>query len=268
MKYFIVSDIHGHYKELKQALVDAHFNPYKERHTLIVLGDMFDRGGESRKVYKFIKNLCDKGYAYVVRGNHEKFLIDYLDGTSVNPFNYLNNGTKETFDDFLRSTSAFEFWCIEHEEVPTFGAFARWLKEAREQINKDYPELLSWLKSLPRYWENDKYIGVHGGIDTKAADWHKPHCVRYNLTDWDALEFDDGSFFSKAILNTDKTVIIGHFGTGHLRSMYGLGDKDDFSILRRDDGRVIAIDGCVAKTKNVNVLTVSDNEDDFGEDTI
>ena len=97
MKYFIVSDIHGHYKELKQALVKAHFNPYEERHRLIVLGDMFDRSEESRAVYKFIKNLCDKGYAYVVRRNHEKFLIDYLDGTSINPFNYLNNGTKEKF---------------------------------------------------------------------------------------------------------------------------------------------------------------------------
>ena len=44
MKYFIVSDIHSFYVELKSALDKAGFNKRNKDHTLIVCGDIFDRG--------------------------------------------------------------------------------------------------------------------------------------------------------------------------------------------------------------------------------
>ena len=101
---------------------------------------------------------------------------------------------------------------------------------------------------------------VHGAIDTKVPDWHHPHCYRYNLTDWDALDFNDGSFFGEPITNTDKTVVIGHFGTRTLREMYNYpiekGHEDD--ILIRDDGKIIAIDATTAASNKVNILVLED----------
>ena len=80
--------------------------------------------------------------------------------------------------------------------------------------------------------------------------------------DLDALLWDDGSFFGKNIFNTKKIVVIGHFGTDHLRNKYGLknDDKEDFSILKRDDGKVIAIDATTAYSKKVNVLVIESEE--------
>ena len=142
--------------------------------------------------------------------------------------------------------------------------YARWVDICRKEIVDEYPELLPWLKSLPRYFESKNYIGVHGAIDTKVPDWHKPHCYRYNLIDWDALDFDDGSFFGSEIRNTDKTIIIGHFGTEHLRKMYDYSPNrnmlGEYDILKRKDGKVIAIDGTVVLSKKINVLVVEDEE--------
>ena len=186
-------------------------------------GDAFDRGDSSLAVYEYLKRLSDEGKAIVLKGNHTGFFTGYLDGSIISPFNYMNNGTNETMADFLHQTAPFESWCLLGKDisVPTIGDFANWLSYARQEINEEYPELLEWLKTRPYYYETENYIFTHGAIDTEAKDWHEPHCERYHFTDWEALMWDDGSFFGKELKNTDKTVVIGHFGTHHLRDKYG-----------------------------------------------
>ena len=261
-KIFFISDIHGCYQEMIDALKKAQFDEDNKEHLLVVLGDMFDRKYASLAVYKYLKKLVDKGSAIVTMGNHEKFFIDFLEG-SYSPFNYLHNGLNETIADFWHRTAPFESWCmIEGQCEMNQENYARWVDICRKEIMDEYPELLPWLKSLPRYFESKNYIGVHGAIDTKVSDWHNPHCYRGNLIDWDALDFNDGSFFGEQIINTDKTVIIGHFGTKQLREMYpNLTTKDDkepYDILIRDDDKIIAIDSTVVLSKKINVLVLED----------
>ena len=213
-------------------------------------------------MYEYLHRLSIENKAIVLPGNHTKFFIDFLEG-SYNPFNYLHNGLRETIADFWHRTSPFESWCLlEGQCDMTQENYAKWVDICRKEIMDEHPDLLHWLKSLPRYFETKHYIGVHGAIDTKVVDWHNPHCYRYNLIDWDALDFDDGYFFGSQINNTNKTVIIGHFGTDHLRNKYGLknDDKEDFSILKRKDNRVIAIDATTAYSKKVNVLVIESEE--------
>ena len=66
----------------------------------------------------------------------------------------------------------------------------------------------------------------------------------------------------KEITNTDKKVVIGHFGTEQLRKMYPeitKNDKgNDYDILTRDDGKVIALDATTVLSKKVNVLVIED----------
>lgn len=259
-KLFICSDIHGYYKEMKRALDEAGYDENNNNHLLIIAGDLFDRGTDSLAVYEYLKGLVDKGKAIVLRGNHEKFFIDFLQG-SVSPFNYLHNGTNETIADFWHRTAPFESWCaLEGNCELTQESYVKWVDICVADIKEEYPELLDWLKSLPRYYETKNYIITHGAIDTKVDDWHNPHCFRYDLIDWDALDFNDGSFFGEPIKNTDKTVVIGHFGTRFLREKYGYpldeGKEDD--ILIRDDGKVIAIDTTTVLTHKINVLVVED----------
>lgn len=259
-KIFVCSDTHGFYNEMIKALNDAGYDENNSSHLLIVLGDLFDRGSESLAIYEYLKRLYDENKAIILIGNHRRFLTEYLDGTSLSPFNYMYNGTDETLAEFLHETKPFETWCLFNNiESPTIGDFGRWIEIARNQINEEYPELLPWLKSLPYYYESQNYIFTHGAIDTEVEDWHKPHCFKGHLVDWEALAFDDGTFFGKHITNTDKTVVIGHFGTEHLRRLYNIEDgKDKNDILVREDCKVIAIDATTCVSHKVNVLVIED----------
>lgn len=252
-KVFVISDIHGFYTELRDCLDKAGYDENNDNHVLVVLGDLFDRGRESTLVYEYLKRLSDEGKAMVLKGNHDQMFIDYLDGTRVTPFNYIYNGTDETFADFLHETAPFESWSLLTNNEATWKSFAMWLEIARKEINQEYPELLKWLKSRPYYCETENYIMTHGAIDTEAEDWHEPNVP------WKKLIWDNGSFFGKKITNTNKTVVIGHFGSSHLRELYGLDfDKDPCEILKRDDGRIIAIDGTTILTHKINVLVIED----------
>jgi len=254
---YTVSDLHGHYGIFKRDLKEAGYDENNENHLLVVCGDIFDRGRENLEVYEYLKHLTDVGKAVVIAGNHNLFITQYLDGTNVSPFNYMRNGTNETLADFLHQTAPFETWCLLNNiEEPTYGNFATWIEIARNEINLEYPELLPWLKSLPRYYETDNHIFAHASIDLDVEDWHYPHCERHGLLDWDALDFDDGNFIKKHN-HTGKTIIVGHFSVAHLRQMHSLGDYDDYSILKTDDNKVF-IDGCAVLSKKINVFKTKD----------
>lgn len=259
MKLFVVSDIHGYFLPLQAALNDAGFNEDDKDQLLISLGDQFDRGPDALKIYYYLKELEEKGKAIIIKGNHECMLENYLDGTVFSPFNYIHNGTNETLGDFLHETKPFETWCIfDNIESPTYADFAEWIKIARNEVNKEYPELLTWLRNLPFYYETKNYIFTHGAIDTTAENWRESQ-------DWKHLIWDSGEFFEKDIDKIGKTVVIGHYGTDDLREMYNLQQgKKPYDILKRNDGKVIAIDTCTALTKRVNVLVLEDEllEDD------
>lgn len=269
-KIFAVSDIHGHYTETIQCLKDAGWDEANPDHLLIVCGDMFDRGEENVQIFEWLYKLTNDGKAIVIRGNHDSMLIDFLEWSN-DPFNYCNNGTCTTIDDFLGRTRSFESYCLIDKQCEmTIGAFADFARESRKEINDNYPDLLSWLKALPWYYETKNYIFSHGAIDTQAINWREPHYSIYNKVDWDALTWDDGSFLGKRMYNTDgKAVVVGHFHTYHLRHLYGYSDVKnpsssdaDHSILEVNDetlGHKIFIDGCTPLTKKVNVLVIEDN---------
>ena len=264
-KIFAVSDIHGDYEALIKGLEEAGFDKNNPDHLLVSLGDAFDRGGCSLAVYEYLRKLSDKGKAIVLKGNHTSLFTGYLDGTSISPFNYYNNGVDETMADFLHETTPFETYCLFNNiDMPTYGDFGEWISKTREEINEEFPDLLEWLNTRPYYFETKNYIFTHGAIDTKVKDWHEPKCERYSLAGWNALMWDEGSFFGEDITNTDKTVVIGHFGTAILRKKYpdliknDIGDEDD--VLIRDDGRVIALDATTCISKKVNVLVIDSEE--------
>lgn len=266
-KLFAISDIHGYYKEMIECLNKSGYDENNDNHLLIVVGDIFDRGTESLSIYKYLKKLTDENKAIVTRGNHDTMLTDYLSGKSVSPFNYIHNGTNETLAEFLHQTAPFETWCIfRNNNNPCYEDFVEFITSARKEINGEYPELLEWLSNLPFYYETKNYIFTHGGIDVTVKDWHKPRYYpinTYKYIKWDALTWDDGSFFGKEITNTDKKVVIGHFGTEQLRKMYpNLTTKDngnEYDILYRDDGRIIALDTTTILSKKINVLVIEDD---------
>lgn len=249
---YAVSDLHGHYDILKRNLKEAGYDENNENHLLVVCGDCFDRGFGNLEIYKYLKRLTDEGKAIVVKGNHDTMFQNYLDGTSISHFNWMYNGTDKTLDDFLGRTRAFESWCMLDKQCEmTYGAFAEWIEEARKEINEEYPELLSWLKSLPYYYETSNYIFTHGMINGTCEDWRNPP------DGWERLTWAKPEDFFEPILNTEKKSCVGHINCGLLRSIIGE-EEDDNSIFTRPDGKVIGLDTCTVLTKKVNVLVLED----------
>ena len=57
LKIFAVSDIHGCATALETALNEVGFDPKNPCHLLIVLGDLFDRGTENRRVLEYLSGI-------------------------------------------------------------------------------------------------------------------------------------------------------------------------------------------------------------------
>ena len=94
---FVVSDIHGHYTLLKNALDKAGFDKEDPNHLLVCCGDYFDRGSENVEVLKFFERLK---HCVLLRGNHEDMLLKLLYTGKVLPHHYIN-GTMQTMTDFF-----------------------------------------------------------------------------------------------------------------------------------------------------------------------
>ena len=91
-KLFVVSDVHGHYTLLKEALDRAGYDKDNKDHLLICCGDYFDRGDENIEVLKFFERVKNK---VLLRGNHEDMLLKLLQTGKLLPHHYIN-GTIST----------------------------------------------------------------------------------------------------------------------------------------------------------------------------
>lgn len=88
MSTYIIGDIHGCYNELRQLLKKIKFN--KNNDTVIFSGDLINRGGNSLKVLKFIKDL--ESSSIIILGNHELYLLSL--SYNILPVDYNNNDLK------------------------------------------------------------------------------------------------------------------------------------------------------------------------------
>jgi serine/threonine protein phosphatase 1 len=256
-KFFVVSDIHSFYTPLRRALDKKGFDPNNENHWLIVCGDCFDRGSESEELLHYLMSLNRK---IIVKGNHDILLEDCCKRGFAYSNDY-SNGTMRTIQDIGDMGCGYSFdECCD----------ITWNKLAR------YREL------LVNYFETKNYIFVHSWIPCSIEE--KPHPAdkwipltrevwNPNWRDSNDFEWEDamwGNPFLKAeygLNQTGKTIVFGHFHTSYARSRYEdkteWGEDADFSIYYGD--RYIAIDGCTAYSRKVNVLVI---EDEFLEDKI
>jgi serine/threonine protein phosphatase 1 len=72
MRAFVMGDIHGSFKALKQCLERSQFDYQKDR--LIVLGDIVDRHDE---VYECVEELLKIPDLIALRGNHDDWLDEF-----------------------------------------------------------------------------------------------------------------------------------------------------------------------------------------------
>lgn len=252
MKLFVCSDIHSYYNEMIVALRNSGFEKNNPEHMLIVLGDCFDRGLQSRQVLKYLESVENK---IVTRGNHETLLLEACERGY--PFSYDNdNGTTQTICDL----GYFEY------DMDFQEACDRTLKRVKPFID-----------SMVNYYETAHYVFVHSFVPLLIDDNFPSHYTRNrkfrwnpdwrNASDeeWDEARWGNPFELAEEFWQEDKTLIFGHFHCSYPRAIFegkpefGLGS--DFSIYYGDG--YIGIDGCTAYSGTMNILTI---EDDFIND--
>src|SRR4030095_3516102 len=82
MKPFVVGDVHGRCAQLLNLLDMLPRDP--ETDTLVLLGDLIDRGADAPGCVSHVQKLCEENPERVIclRRNHEQMLMDFLEGYS------------------------------------------------------------------------------------------------------------------------------------------------------------------------------------------
>lgn len=100
-KTFVIGDIHGGLRALKQILEKVSITP---KDTLIFLGDYVDGWSESPQVIDFLIALGKKQNCIFIKGNHDDLLLNYLKTNSYSEEWFMHGG-KSTVDAYKKVTA-------------------------------------------------------------------------------------------------------------------------------------------------------------------
>lgn len=251
MKFFVTSDIHSFFDIFHKSLIDAGFDENNEEHYLIVCGDYFDRGPQSREVMDYLMKLPRK---ILIKGNHEDLAEDLIKRRY--PYDYdIQNGTVSTVLQFngVKQTN------IEHFP-PMVDKFAEETKE--------------FLSSLVNYFETENYVFVHGWIPTitltlyekmekKSTHYKYMHDWRDATEDewFDARWLCPVQMYKEKLTIPDKTIVCGHWHTSAAHYyLHGNGTewgKDAIFAPFYDKG-IIMIDAGTTYSGTCNVIVLED----------
>lgn len=152
--YYAIGDVHGEIEKLETLLgfirddARAVGAPTK----IVFLGDLIDRGSDSRAVVARAKYLCESGQAIAIKGNHEELMLHAYDQReSIGIYHWAENGGDETIASYMTANGVKD--------------------DFRDAIDGDQ---IAWLRTLPAmiHVEERGLVFVHGGIDPKTF----PNC--------------------------------------------------------------------------------------------
>ena len=176
MRYFCVSDLHSDYTDLKLALKKAGFDKKNKNHTLIVVGDVFDRMDETLELYNFLSSIPKKR-CILIRGNHEYLFRDLLN-KSVPDAHDLSNHTVDTF-------------ChIAHIDIDDLHCGNVSWKEITDSVKSS--KIWAWLNSKQwvNYFELGPYIFTHSFIPVRIQEKYKQVLSIYSPYDLSGKAFE------------------------------------------------------------------------------
>lgn len=157
-----IGDIHGHADTLEALLLKLGYTKsngaytHPERNVLFV-GDYIDRGPKIRETLQLVRAMTERGSAIALMGNHE--------------YNALCFHFQETDGGHLRKHLIKNI--IQHYET---------LKQFQNR-QEEYEDYLEWFKSLPLYYETDRFRAVHACWDNSNIAYLRKTLVNNRLTD-------------------------------------------------------------------------------------
>lgn len=256
MRYYVTSDVHGFFSELKSALAEKGFFEDTEPHKLIICGDIYDRGSEALQLQEFILDLIAKDEIILIKGNHEDLTLELLNNWNNGSFMHRHHFSNGTIDTVCQLT-----------ETP----LRQFLTEPDEVCKKisNNPFITKIIPSMVDFYETEHYIFTHGWIpctilnndSTKTylslENWRKA-----NKQIWDSARWVNGMEAAhNGIIEKDKTIVCGHwhcsFGHSNYEDDGGEFDNNpNFSPYYRKG--IIALDAATSFSKTINFIVIED----------
>ncbi|EIR5698127.1 serine/threonine protein phosphatase [Listeria monocytogenes] len=221
---FAVGDVNGEITLLDELLE----NWDKEQERLLFVGDLIDRGENPAAVLRRVKALADQTGAIVLKGNHEQMLLDFLENPSGKMHYYLSQGGMETIQSLIADS-------LDKKMTPEGLA---------ERVKEEAAELIDFIRNLPLYYEEGKYVFVHAGVDLTKKDWH-------DTEERDFFWIREPFLFGQN--KTGKVFIFGHTPVQnlHIDESSGIWVSEDKTRLDIDGGAVFGgeLHGVVVEEK-------------------
>ncbi len=193
--YYAIGDVHGELVKLDRLLgfIRDDARAYSCGYKIVFLGDLIDRGENSRDVVARAMKATGAGEAVALKGNHEQLLLHaYANKESIGIYHWAENGGDQTIASYKGANGDSDDW--------------------RDAIDREH---LRWLSALPvtLHDEARKIVFVHAGIDPRLF----PACTD-EIRMWTRSEkfFDPGRWPKRPELD-GLLVVHGHTPTHDMK---------------------------------------------------
>ncbi len=154
-RVYTIGDLHGRLDLLREMLDEIFADRASHdasRYKIIFLGDYIDRGGDARTLLDFISaNQIDGFETIYLVGNHEDYLLRFMDDTTIGP-QWLKYGGRETLSSYAITPSL---------ATPGAEDFDLIQEELRRAVPQSH---LAFLRGLETWHREGDYLFVHAGI--------------------------------------------------------------------------------------------------------
>ena len=168
---YAVGDLHGRadlLEKMHAAILKDSLDVPAERKVVVYLGDYVDRGPHSKKVVDILLEKPLQGFERVhLMGNHEAFLIEFLNDVEAGPGWFFNGG--------LQTLSSYGVKIGKHDEL-SYEVLQRVQEEFLDKVPKAH---LDFYRTLEFSRTEGDFFFVHAGI--------RPGVPLDNQTDEDML---------------------------------------------------------------------------------
>ncbi|MGD9979011.1 MAG: metallophosphoesterase family protein [Hyphomonadaceae bacterium] len=154
LTYYAIGDVHGEIGKLDRLLgcIREDARRLGAAHKIVFLGDLIDRGPDSRAVVECAMRLALAGEALALKGNHEELMLHAVaKRESIGVYWWAENGGDETIASYMAANGVQD--------------------DFRDAIDSAH---IYWLSTLPVMIRDEArgIIFVHAGIDP----WRFPNC--------------------------------------------------------------------------------------------